>query len=88
MYDAVAAELSKQGIYVHLDNHMSKGAWCCSTGDGNAWFGDTYFNTANWKRGLQYMADHTKSWTSMVSIGLRNELRKPDKTGSSLAYSK
>jgi hypothetical protein len=56
----VAAELSKQGIYVHLDNHMSKGAWCCGNGDGNAWFGDTDFNTANWKRGLQFMANHVR----------------------------
>jgi hypothetical protein len=60
VFDAVAAELSKQGIYVHLDNHMSKGAWCCSTNDGNAWFGDTYFNADKWKRGLQFMADHVR----------------------------
>ncbi|KAF2704288.1 glycoside hydrolase family 5 protein [Pleomassaria siparia CBS 279.74] len=82
VFDAVAAELAKQQIYVHLDNHMSKGAWCCSTSDGNSWFGDTYFNADKWKRGLQFMADHTKAWTSMVSIGLRNEFRKPDKAGA------
>jgi hypothetical protein len=87
VFDAVAAELNKQGIYVHLDNHMSKGAWCCSTNDGNAWFGDTYFNTEKWKRGVSYMADHGKAWPNLISIGLRNEFRKPDKTGSSLAYS-
>ncbi|ORY10338.1 glycosyl hydrolase family 5 protein-like protein/cellulase [Clohesyomyces aquaticus] len=86
VFDAVAAECSKQGIYVHLDNHMSKGAWCCSTNDGNSWFGDTYFNADKWKRGLQFMADHSKSWSSMVSIGLRNEFRKPDNAGSSQAY--
>ncbi|KAF1995292.1 glycoside hydrolase family 5 protein [Amniculicola lignicola CBS 123094] len=86
VFDAVAAELSKQQIYVHLDNHMSKGAWCCGTNDGNAWFGDKYFNTEKWKRGLQYMAEYSKKWSSMVSIGLRNEYRKPDTAGSSLAY--
>ncbi|KAF2111160.1 glycosyl hydrolase family 5 protein-like protein/cellulase [Lophiotrema nucula] len=85
-FDAVAAELAKQEIYVHLDNHMSKGAWCCGGGDGNTWFGDTYFNADKWKRGLQYMADHGKQWPNLISIGLRNELRKPDKAGSSLAY--
>ena len=58
VYDAITDELNKQGIYVHLDNHMSKGAWCCSTNDGNAWFGDTYFNTEKWKRGVQYMAEY------------------------------
>lgn len=33
VYDAIAAECFKQQIYVHLDNHMSKGGWCCSTND-------------------------------------------------------
>lgn len=63
VFDAVAAECAKQQIYVHLDNHISKGMWCCSTGDGNSWWGDTYFSTTNWTRGLAYMANH-------VSLGL------------------
>lgn len=58
VFDAVAAECARQQIYVHLDNHISKGMWCCSTGDGNGWWGDTYFSTANWTRGLAYMANH------------------------------
>jgi len=86
VYDAIAAELNKQQMYVHLDNHMSKGAWCCSGNDGNTWFGDTYFNVNNWKRGLEYMADYSKRWPNMVSIGLRNEFRKPDNAGSTLPY--
>ncbi|KAF2035298.1 glycosyl hydrolase family 5 protein-like protein/cellulase [Setomelanomma holmii] len=86
VYDAIAAELAKQQIYVHLDNHMSKGKWCCSGNDGNTWFGDTDFNIANWKRGLEFMADHSKNWPNMISLGLRNELRKPDSAGASLAY--
>lgn len=77
VFDAVAAECNSQQIYVHLDNHMSKAEWCCSVGDGNAWFGDTDFNTDNWKRGLAYMADHAKSWPAFVSTALRNELRDP-----------
>lgn len=57
-FDAVAAECNKQGIYIHLDNHISKAEWCCSTTDGNAWFGDTYFNVTNWHRAWNYMAEH------------------------------
>ncbi|KAH6639824.1 glycosyl hydrolase family 5 protein-like protein/cellulase [Boeremia exigua] len=86
VYDNIAAELAKLEIYVHLDNHMSNGAWCCSTTDGNAWFGDRNFDVAKWKRGLEYMAKHSKQWPNMVSIGLRNEFRKPDVAGSSLPY--
>jgi hypothetical protein len=58
VFDAVAEELNKQQIYVHLDNHISKGMWCCSSTDGNSWWGDTYFSTSNWVRGLSYMAEH------------------------------
>lgn len=79
VFDAVAKELAAQGIYVHLDNHISKAIWCCGTGDGNAWFGDTDFDVANWKRGWRFMAAHAAArWPSFSSVGLRNELRQPD----------
>ncbi|KAK3938978.1 cellulase [Diplogelasinospora grovesii] len=77
VFDAVAAECAKQQIYVHLDNHISKGTWCCSAGDGNSWWGDTYFSIANWTRGLSYMAEHGKSWPNLMSMSLRNEPREP-----------
>ncbi|KAI1499096.1 glycoside hydrolase superfamily [Biscogniauxia marginata] len=77
VFDAVAAECAKQQIHVHLDNHMSRAAWCCSTNDGNSWFGDRDFNVENWLRGLSYMANHGKAWTALTSISLRNELRNP-----------
>lgn len=56
---------------------MSKGMWCCSGTDGNTWWGDTHFSTANWVRGLAYMAEHGKRWRGLMSIGLRNEPREP-----------
>ncbi|GIJ99647.1 hypothetical protein Aspvir_003648 [Aspergillus viridinutans] len=86
VYDMVAAECNKQGIYVHLDNHISKAMWCCSTTDGNAWFGDTYFDVTKWMRGLVYMVSHAKSWPNFVSIGLRNELRQPATANSQYPY--
>ncbi|KAL4762263.1 cellulase family protein [Aspergillus foveolatus] len=86
VYDLVAAECAAQDVYVHLDNHISKAMWCCSTTDGNAWFGDTYFDVDNWKRGLQYMASHAASWETFTSIGLRNELRQPASANPSYPY--
>ncbi|KIN05076.1 glycoside hydrolase family 5 protein [Oidiodendron maius Zn] len=76
VFDAVATELAAQNIYLHLDNHVSKAMWCCSLTDGNSWFGDTYFDTDKWIRGLSYMAAHGKAnWPTFSSVGLRNELR-------------
>ncbi|CAH0026291.1 unnamed protein product [Clonostachys rhizophaga] len=77
VYDAVTKELAKNEIYVNLDNHMSSGKWCCSGGDGNTWWGDTYFDADNWVRGLSYMANHGLSWSNLASMSLRNELRQP-----------
>lgn len=67
VYDNIAAELAKQQIYVHLDNHMSKGAWCCNGVDGNTWFGDTDFNVTKWERGLVYMAEHVSCFSSLLN---------------------
>lgn len=78
VFNAVAEECARQEVYVHLDNHMSKAGWCCSLTDGNGWFGDTYFDVDKWKRGLAYMAGHAKSWKAQTSVGLRNELRRPE----------
>ncbi|KAL8420680.1 hypothetical protein RB594_003463 [Gaeumannomyces avenae] len=77
VFDAVAAECAQQGIYVVLDNHVSKAQWCCTPLDGNSWWGDTLFSAANWTRGLSYMANHTKSWPNLLAMSLRNELRQP-----------
>ncbi|KAF4629419.1 hypothetical protein G7Y89_g8726 [Cudoniella acicularis] len=87
VFDAIAAECKKQGIYVHLDNHISKAEWCCSLTDGNGWFGDTYFNVTNWKRGLSYMVSRGANWGNLMSIGLRNEPRNTtDNAAISLTY--
>ncbi|KAL3477086.1 glycoside hydrolase superfamily [Aspergillus californicus] len=86
VYDMVAEECNNQGIYVHLDNHISKAMWCCSLTDGNTWFGDTYFNVENWKRGLEYMVLHASSWPSFTGIGLRNELRQPPTANPDYPY--
>lgn len=64
VFDAVAEELNKQQIFIHLDNHISKGMWCCSGTDGNTWWGDTHFSTTNWVRGLSYMASHVRCFPS------------------------
>lgn len=78
VFDAAAAELAKQQIWVHLDNHVSKAQWCCGSGDGNSWFGAAYFDVSKWQRGLGFMANHARSWTGLASMALRNELRQGD----------
>ncbi|KAK4141029.1 glycoside hydrolase superfamily [Dichotomopilus funicola] len=86
VFDKVVEELGSQEVYVHLDNHISKGMWCCSTDDGNSWWGDRDFDTGRWVRGLGYMAEHGKAWPALVSMGLRNEPREPPSNPSKSTY--
>jgi endoglucanase len=60
VWDAVAKELGKQGVIVHLDNHVSKAFWCCGENDGNGWFGERYFDVKNWIRGWSFIASHVR----------------------------
>ncbi|KAE9972155.1 hypothetical protein BLS_004157 [Venturia inaequalis] len=87
VFDAVAAECEKQGIMIHLDNHISKAKWCCNSQDNNSWFGDREFDADKWRRAWGYMANYTKSWQALASIGMRNELRSPDSNSSLKAKS-
>ena len=72
----IAEEEKKQGMLMHLDNHISRAIWCCSHDDGNAWFDDMDFDVNNWHRGHRYMANWAKKHSNIVSMSLRNELRK------------
>lgn len=58
VWDAVGKELGKQGVVLHLDNHVSKAFWCCGENDGNGWFGEKYFDVEKWIRGWSFIADH------------------------------
>jgi hypothetical protein len=66
VFDAIAAECARQEIYVHLDNHVSNATWCCTPLDGNAWWGDAFFDTTKWLRGLVYMAMHVSDMAKDV----------------------
>lgn len=68
VWDDVAKELSKQGVIIHLDNHMSKAFWCCADNDENGWFGSKYFNVENWKRGLAFMAKHVSISSRLPNV--------------------
>lgn len=74
-YDKVASALNEQGILVDLNNHVSKSAWCCGDDDGDGFWGDKYFDTDDWIKGLQNMAEWTKAHPNVVAMSLRNEPR-------------
>ncbi|GAB4840500.1 hypothetical protein Ancab_021269 [Ancistrocladus abbreviatus] len=76
-FQAVVSSLGDNGVMVILDNHISKPGWCCSSFDGNGFFGDQYFNPDLWIKGLSKMATLFKNASNVVGMSLRNELRGP-----------
>lgn len=76
VWDAIAKAAAEREIYVHPDVHVGKAQWCCNNTDGNAWFDDYNFPVDNWHRALQYVANWAKGHSNVVSMSLRNELRR------------
>ncbi|KAH8887613.1 glycoside hydrolase [Thozetella sp. PMI_491] len=76
VWSDIARIAATKGIFIHPDVHVGKAQWCCSHIDGNSWFEDLTFKTANWLRGLRYVATWAKGHPNVVSMSLRNELRE------------
>lgn len=36
VFGAIAKEMERNEMYLHLDNHVSKAQWCCGATDGNS----------------------------------------------------
>jgi len=73
----VVKSLGENDVMVILDNHVTVPGWCCSSMDGNGFFGDQYFDPELWIIGLTNMATLFKGVSNVVGMSLRNELRGP-----------
>ncbi|KAG6547557.1 hypothetical protein Mapa_011005 [Marchantia paleacea] len=76
-YTEVVTELGKKGLMIILDNHVSKPGWCCGYSDGNGFWGDQFFDPAEWLTGLEAAANLSLDHKNVIGIGLRNEPRGP-----------
>ncbi|XP_051217858.1 glycosyl hydrolase 5 family protein [Lolium perenne] len=77
VFREVVSALASNNIMVILDNQITTPGWCCSGSDGNAFFGDKYFNPGEWLKGLTVMATMFRNTKNVVGMSLRNELRGP-----------
>ncbi|KAK4496726.1 hypothetical protein PRZ48_012709 [Zasmidium cellare] len=76
IWDKIAEVAASKQIYIHPDVHVGKAQWCCNNTDGNAWFDDYNFPVNKWQRGLKFIAEWAKPHPNVVSMSLRNELRR------------
>jgi endoglucanase len=73
--DAVIDALARQGLVVILDNHRSRGDWCCDTYHGDGLWHTAQYPESNWIADWQGMVDRYKSQPAVVAADLRNEIR-------------
>ncbi|KAM7269222.1 hypothetical protein ACFE04_024719 [Oxalis oulophora] len=81
-FKAVLANLQQNNVMVILDNHLTVPGWCCSSSDGNGFFGDEFFDPNVWIEGWSRMATLSKNFSNVVGMSLRNELRGPKQNAS------
>lgn len=75
--DRVVDALGRQGLMVILDNHRSRGDWCCDERHGDGlWYTREYPESA-WLADWRTMAARYRDRRFVVAAELRNEIR-PD----------
>ena len=73
--DAVVDALGAQGLVVVLDNHRSRGDWCCDTAHGDGLWHTVAYPETSFIADWQAMAARYQSQPAVIGADLRNELR-------------
>ena len=73
--DLTIDALAREGLYVILDNHVSRADWCCFEGDGNALWHSPAYPEQRWLADWRFMARRYRHQPAVIGADLRNELR-------------
>jgi len=75
VFDATLQSLTDAGLLVILNNHVSRGAWCCDNEDGEGLWYTAEFSEEDWLYGLEFVARRYRNNPRVVGFDLRNEIR-------------
>ncbi len=84
VFDAVVAAIAQEGMVIILDNHRSRGDWCCDTAHGDGLWHTVQYPESAWLADWQGMVQRYASQPMVVGADLRNEIRGqlPDDAGA------
>lgn len=84
IFDAVVDAIAQEGLLVILDNHRSRGDWCCDTAHGDGLWHTAQYSEASWLADWQGMVQRYQAQPAVVGVDLRNEIRGqlPDDAGA------
>ncbi|MEJ0060691.1 MAG: cellulase family glycosylhydrolase [Terricaulis sp.] len=77
VFDAVIDGLGREGLLVILDNHRSRGDWCCDEEHGDGLWHTPAFPESAWLADWREMAERYQNRPNVIAAELRNEIR-PD----------
>ncbi len=82
--DAVIDALAREGLVVVLDNHRSRGDWCCDTAHGDGLWHTAQYPEASFLADWNAIVRRYRTQPAVIGVDLRNELRPelPDDAGS------
>ena len=82
--DAVIAAIADEGLIVILDNHRSRGDWCCDTAHGDGLWHTAQYPETSFIADWTAMVQRYQNQPAVVAVDLRNELRGelPDDAGT------
>ncbi len=73
--DAVVDALARQGLVSILDNHRSRGDWCCDTAHGDGLWYTAEYPEEVWLEHWRQMTERYLTRPSVIGMDLRNEPR-------------
>jgi endoglucanase len=73
--DAVIEALARQGVVSILDNHRSRGDWCCDTAHGDGLWYTAEYPEDIWLDHWRQMTERYLSQPAVIGMDLRNEPR-------------
>src|SRR5207302_5301023 len=75
--DAVVDALARHRVMVILDNHRSRGDWCCDQAHGDGLWHTPAYPESSWLADWKFMAARYRGRPNVIGAELRNEIR-PD----------
>ena len=75
IFDKTVDSLTKFGVAVILNNHISDAGWCCNDFDENGLWHNNHYSTQQWIGALSGMTLRYKQNKFVIGNDLRNEIR-------------
>ena len=79
IFDETVDALTKAGVMVILNNHISDAMWCCSEDDGNGLWHNENYSADYWSQTVRDMSKRYSTNLMVVANDLRNEIRYDSK---------